>query len=408
MCHLSRNNIITRLQHGFQAGLSCSTQLLTVVHDWASVLNTHGQVDVIFLDFAKAFDSVPHQRLLAKAKFYGIRGKLLLWLTHFLTNRRQRVVVNGVSSDWSPVLSGVPQGTVLGPILFLLFINDLPNGITSHVKLFADDSVLYRPITSTDDHHALQEDLYYLERWADKWQMKFAPKKCYVMTITLKREKSQFPYSLCGSTLEGVGLQKYLGIYITSTLNWSKQADEVKKKANAVLGILQRNLSSCAPSVKEQAYMALVRPLVEYGTVAWSPYTKKDTQKVESVQRRAARFVCNNYDRHSSVSNMLSDLGWQSLEFRRSVCDAVMFYKINFGLVKVDFPADVRLRHSGYSTRSSTRNNYQFCLPPLAVNQYKYSFYLRTIPVWNSLPQPILDLPVTQFKAAATGELARQ
>ena len=134
---------IYRDQHGFRKGPArlCHPK-------WANVLNSYGQVNVIFLHFANAFDSVPHNRLLAKAEFYGIREKLLAWLRNVLTGRRQRFVVNGSSSDWSPVLSGVPQGTVLGPILFLMFINDLPSGLSSSVKLFADDNVLFRQIFS--------------------------------------------------------------------------------------------------------------------------------------------------------------------------------------------------------------------------------------------------------------------
>ena len=164
--HLSANNIFSSYQHGFQRGLSCETQLITVIHEWSSVLNTHGQVDVVFLDFAMAFDSVAHERLLLTAHYYGIRNKSNTWLRSFLTGRSQRVVVNGSNSTWSPVLSGVPQGTVLGPILFLMFINDLPHNIASGIKLFADDCVLYRPINSTDDHLALQRDLDQLETWA--------------------------------------------------------------------------------------------------------------------------------------------------------------------------------------------------------------------------------------------------
>jgi len=205
-------------QHGFRRGLSCETQLITVIYEWASVLNVHGQVDAVFLDLAKAFDSVPHERLLLKADYYGIRNKANIWLRSFLTGRSQRVVVNGCASSWSPVVSGVPQGTVLGPILFLMFINDLPTNITSSIKLFADDCVLYRPINSVGDQFALQRDLDQLEKWASTWQMKFAPTKCFVMSVTLENSPFQFRYFLCNVQLDGACHQKYLGVYITCTL----------------------------------------------------------------------------------------------------------------------------------------------------------------------------------------------
>ena len=242
-------------------------------------------------------------------------------------------MVNGSSSKWSPVLSGVPQGTVLGPILFLLFINDLPSAVSSRVKLFADDSVLYRHIESSADHDKLQQDLFQLEEWAAMWQMNFAPSKCYIMSITLKRQPSSFSYTLYNTPMEGVTFQKYLGVYITNSLNWTKQAMEVKKKANKILGILQRNLASCSAVVKERAYLTLVRPVYEYGSVAWSPYTQKDINCVESVQRRVARFVCNDYHRTSSFNTMLSNLGWQDLETRRKITDLTMFFKIKTGNV---------------------------------------------------------------------------
>ena len=240
-------------QYSFRRGLSYETQLVSVVHEWSKILNTHGQVDRIFLDLAEAFDSVPHERLLLKASYYGIRGKLHTWLCSFLTDHKQRVVVNGTSSDWLAVTSGVPQGTVLGPVLFLLYINDLPNNISSNVKLFADDSVVYQQIQRVENHSILQQDLLNLKQWASLWQINFAPRKCYTLSVTLKKQPSPFIYSLCDSNLEGVKFQKYLGVYISSTLSWAKQCEEVKKKASRILGVLQRNLSSCSETVKERA-----------------------------------------------------------------------------------------------------------------------------------------------------------
>ena len=303
--HLSTNRIISPHQHGFQPGLSWETQLITVIYEWALVLDVHGQVDVVFLDFAKAFDSVPHERLLLKADYFVIRNKINIWLRRFLTGRSQRVLINGSASSWSPVVSGVPQGTVLGPILFLMLINDLPTNTTSGIKLFVDDCV-----NSVRDHFALQRDLDQLEKWAYTWQMKFATTKCFVMSVTLKNSPSQLSYSLCNAQLDGACHQKYLGVYITCALSWQLQCDEAKKKAMRVLKILQRNLSSCDRSIKARAYLSLVRPIVEYTTVAWSPHTNRWIDCIESVQRRAARFVISDYSRYGSVSSMLTDLNW--------------------------------------------------------------------------------------------------
>ena len=167
-----------------------------------------------------------------------------------------------------------------------MFINDLPTNTTSGIKLFADDCVLYRPINSVSDHFGLQRDLDQLEKWAYTWQMKFAPTKCFVMSVTLKNSPSQFRYSLCNAQLDVACHQKYLGVYITCTLSWQLQCDEAKKKALRVLRIIQRNLSSRDRSVKARAYLSLVRPIVEYATVAWSPHTNKGIDCIESVQRR--------------------------------------------------------------------------------------------------------------------------
>ena len=278
-----------------------------------------------------------------------------------------------------------PPGHFSGASLFLLLINDLPSSVSSSVKLFADDSVLYRHIESSADHDKLQQDLFQLEEWAAMWQMNFAPSKCYIMSITLKRQPSSFSYTLCNTPLEGVTFQKYLGVYITNSLNWTKQAVEVKKKANKILGVLQRNLSSCSVVVRERAYLSLVRPVCEYSSVAWSPYTQKDIICVESVQRRAARFVCNDYCRSSSVNTMLSNLGWQGLETRRKITDLTIFFETKTGNVRISFPNDLREVHCPYLTRGSAQHPFQFQRYSSTISAHKYSFFVRTVPAWNPL-----------------------
>ena len=164
--HLSLNNILTDQQHGFREKFSCETQLISAGHDWAKGINPCRQTGEILLDFSKAFDCVPHQRLLAKVDFYGIRGKMLGWIKAFLSNRTQNVSVNGVLSSSRPVVSGVPQGSVLGPVLFILFINDISCSVQSKLRLFADDCVLYRKVVTHQDCLVLQQDFHRLFLWS--------------------------------------------------------------------------------------------------------------------------------------------------------------------------------------------------------------------------------------------------
>ena len=189
MSHLDKNNILFHNQHGFRSRVSCETQLIQFTQDLYDTLNQGGQTDVIVMDFSKAFDKVDHQRLLLKLLRLGINGRVVTWIQSFLSNRSQSVVLDGEHSDSCPVLSGAPQGSVLGPCLFLMYINDMPDSIKSNIRLFADDTIMYLTISTQDDCHALQSDLTKLEAWEKEWLMAFNPDKCEVIRIT-KKEKA--------------------------------------------------------------------------------------------------------------------------------------------------------------------------------------------------------------------------
>jgi len=196
--HLSSNNILINAQRGFRQRFSCETQLISAIHDWTKSINTRSQTDVILLDFSKAFDSVPHQRLLMKLDYYGIRGNMLMWIKAFLSNRS---LVNGIQSSSKPVLSGVPQGYILGPVLFLLYINDISSSVKSRLRLFADNCILYREIREVQDCWPLQDDLEQLSLCSNTWQLNFNVKKCYQLGITCKKIPTMFQYSLAGQPL---------------------------------------------------------------------------------------------------------------------------------------------------------------------------------------------------------------
>ena len=184
MKHLEQHHILTDHQHGFRAKRSTETELIQTVHDISKSLDEKKSVDMAILDFTKAFDKVPHERLIHKLKYYGITGPISSWIESFLAERTQQVVINGSASIPIQVTSEVPQGTVLEPVFFLLYINDLPNNLTSNVHLFADDCLLYLPVKSDNATSLLQNYLLKLEEWQNTWLTKFNPTKCFTMTLT--------------------------------------------------------------------------------------------------------------------------------------------------------------------------------------------------------------------------------
>ena len=238
MAHLEEYDILTESQHGFRSKRSTETQLLLTSFDFIKSLKRAKQTDVIIMDFAKAFDKVPHERLLMKLDYYGIRGQPQNWIRNFLTNRSQRVVLDGEGSSHTPVRSGVPHGTVLGPVLFLLFINDLPESVSSNVRLFADDCIMYQEVTTTTHCEELQQDLKNLEAWEEKWQMAFHPDKCKVLRMNRKRKPLLYDYTIHGHVMESPPHEKYLGVTMSSKATWDQHINNTTNKATQTLGFL--------------------------------------------------------------------------------------------------------------------------------------------------------------------------
>ena len=402
--HLNRNNIILPDQHGFRSGLSCETQLVEAAHDWAASMNKRHQTDLILLDFSKAFDSVPHQRLLHKLNYYGISGPTLYWIKSFLSDRTQHVSINGSHSALANVTSGVPQGSVLGPVLFLLYINDITNQIQSNIRLFADDSIVYREIRSPADHQILQMDIQMLTDWSKKWQMNFNTSKCHLLTITHKPKPSEFTYTISNQPISRVNSHPYLGVTIDAKLSWSKHIQGTASKSAKTLGLLKRTLYPAKPKVREAAYNMLVRPKLEYGSIAWSPHTQNNIDTLEKIHRSAARFVVHDHRRTTSVTHMQGKLGWQTLETRRLQHQLGFLYKIKYNLLNISLPQHLVVPCT--QTRNSDPN--KFVQIPTRINTYAYSFYPRVIRAWNLLPNEILRLSSidTFHQAVSTVQLA--
>ena len=340
-------------------------------------LDNHHQIDMLILDFSKAFDTVPHQRLLGKIDHYGIRDHTKNWIKTWLTSRSQRVVVDGEASETIRVDSGVPQGTVLGPLMFLLYINDIGENISSNIKLFADDCLLFRKINKTKHTQALQEDLSKLGNWTGKWQMLFNARKCYTMRIHSKQQPIIHNYIMGGEVLATVSSQLYLGMEIHEKLSWKPHIKAVAAKDNRTLAFIRRNLSLCSTSIKKQAYTTLVRSQLEYGAAIWDPYRQNQIDNLEKVQRRGIRFITGNYSREDSVTAMRLNIGLPTLQERRLQSRLVMMFKILHHQIAIPLPDYItnkgratRSQHPLRFTRLSTSSDWwQRCLVNSAQNQ---------------------------------------
>ena len=383
--HLDAHKIIADSQHGFSKRRSCETQLLLTCHDLTREIDKCGQVDMLVLDFAKAFDTVANERLRAKIHSYGITSSLYKWIESFLKGRTQRVVVEGESSAEARVKSGVPQGSVLGPLLFLIFINDLAEKTTSTVRLFADDCVMYRPIRHANDCEALQEDFNKLHDWEERWQLRFNATKCNILRATHARKKIITKnYKLNGVSLAETSSTTYLGVELSADMNWNIHVKKTAAKGNQMLGVLHRNLKNCPRNLKDLAYKSILRLKLEYASSVWDPYTAENINKLEGVQRRSARFVCNKYSRKESVTSMLDDLEGPPLQQRRAESRLALFHCIVNGTVDID--SAVLMEESRRPSRKA--NKVQYMRHSSKKDCYKYSFVPRSIVQWNNINAP--------------------
>ena len=275
--HLKSNDLLSEEQHGFREGRSCLTNLLTTLEDWTTYIDEGDCVDVAYLDFRKAFDLVSHKHLLLKLEKHGITGQIGQWIKAFLEHRKQRVVIRGFESDELDVLSGVPQGSVLGPILFLIFINDLPKCVNCPICLFADDSKMYCKVPRENNtkpeleraHENLQEDLHEIHRWAEKWKMSFNVNKCKIMHLGYGNTKHE--YNLNGTVLLETEAEKDLGVIIDNKLKFEQHIKGIVAKANRMIGLIKISFESIDKEMFLNLYKTLIRPLLEYCVQVWSP-----------------------------------------------------------------------------------------------------------------------------------------
>ncbi len=404
MSHLVKNKLLSDHQHGFVKNKACVTNLLESMDFLTNAMAQKKWVDLLFLDFEKAFDKVPHRRLLLKLKAYGVSGVLLKWIEAFLRGRKQRVVLGGECSEWENVGSGVPQGSVLGPLLFVVFINDLPESIELPSKLYADDSKVMCELRKSkflDDAARLQADIDRIVGWCDQWLMKLNVGKCKVMHIGHKNPKVMYFMKDVSSgqphALEKTDLERDLGVYIASDLKSHGQVNQVVSKANSMLGMLKRTFTYRGADMWKRLYTTYVRPHLEFAVPAWNPHLKGDIAKLESVQRRATKIA--HEMKGKSYNERLSLLNLTTLEERRVRGDSIQWFKLVKGFDKVNWVKEPSLGHP----RAGVRGRY--ILENVRNCQQREKFFIVRAPeTWNGLPDHVVEADtVDSFKRMFDG-----
>ena len=400
--HLTENNILRDEQHGFREGRSCLTNLLETMEHWTEIIDEGDSIDVAYLDFRKAFDLVSHRHLIYKMSKYGITGQVLKWIESFLYQRSQRVVIHGSMSEIFSVTSGVPQGSVLGPILFLIFINDLPLEIISLLSLFADDSKMFSRIISeknrkksnVNGNEILQKDLDTIREWAIKWKMEFNVDKCKIMH--LGKRNPRHTYNMGGTNLAVSTEERDLGVLIDDQLDFDKHIRGIVNKANRMLGMIKIGFACLDKEMFMNLYPVLVRPLIEYCVQVWSPYKQKHIDLLEGVQRRATKLVPEL--RNKTYEKRLEGLGLISLEERRVRGDMIETYKIMTG--KEDVKRDIFFELAPARGDPEIARNAKIYRKRVNQNKRKYFFSQRVVEKWNQLTNEEVNAAKTSgFKA---------
>ena len=399
---IMKHNIIHDSQFGFLQHRPAIQQLLTFLANIHNDINSNARCDVIYLDFRKAFDSVPHHELLLKLRKVGVNGSLWYWFRAYLLGRQQHVSISGCSSSSLPVISGVPQGSILGPLLFLIYINDLPSSsLFTKLFLFADDTKCLSRISSPSDSLLLQSDLDGVSSWSKKWLLAFNETKLHLLSINTKRSNplststADSSYYINGRSIAPCNSHKDLGIVIASDLKWTDHLHLISSKAYKKLGLLRRTF--CATnsiSTKKRLYISLVRSQLLYGSQIWRPVLIKDINLIESIQRRATKYILNDYT--SDYKARLTKLHLLPLSVLFELHDICFFIKS----LKSDANSSFNIvNFVSFNTNQTRSGSHMKLVQPLSKHSRDKQFYFNRLPsLWNSLPAIDLTLSYKLIK----------
>jgi len=389
--YLNEHKLISKQQFGFLSRHSSCSQLLDCFNEWTIILDARDSIDCVYIDYSKAFDSVVHNKLLAKLSAYGIEGNLFFWIKCFLCDRTQYVVIDGHCSSVHKVLSGVPQGSVLGPILFIIYINDIVDVVENNCfcKLYADDVKLFARIDMSTN--ILQLSLNNIFEWSVKWQLTINAAKCNYLLIGNVKSYC-INYHISNVLLPSVSNARDLGLTVSSNLKFSSYIVDITNKAFARSALILRSFVTRDPFILSLAFTTYVRPLVEYCTPVWYPTSASDIRLVEKVQRNFTKRI-------TAISSLtyhqrLEHLSLDSLELRRLRFDLHMVYRILHNLI--DLSVDSYFTQSILSLRCGGCKLFKpRCNTAIRQNY----FSIRIINCWNILPEHIISAPsLTSFK----------
>ncbi|MFZ2538392.1 MAG: reverse transcriptase family protein, partial [Oscillospiraceae bacterium] len=386
---LLKNKLINRNQHGFLKKHSTCTNLLEALNDWTISISNHKSVVIGYIDFTRAFDSIPHPKLFYKLQNYGVAGNLLNTISDFLFQRYQSVRVGSHFSKSCIVTSGVPQGSVLGPLLFNIYVNDISDNFdpSIKIKLFADDVKLYTELTHRLSAPNFQHHLTKIQSWADTWQIQISYSKCNMLQLGTAHP---LPFHLSSSTLPHPSFVKDLGIIIDPSLKLSCHLKDIITRAKQRSSLIYRCFVSRDITNLVKAFLIYVRPILEYASPVWSPYLISQINEIESVQRGFTKRLPGFSG--LSYADRLANLKLHSLEHRRLISDLTFYYNIIHSHSSLLFDDFLKFNHNTTSRGHPFRLN----LPLIKHNTRKYFFSCRFIRVWNSLPVNIVCASTTQ------------
>ena len=389
-------------QSGFKKRDGTVPQLIRLVQQWSEALDRSEYVGVIYFDLKKAFDRVWHRGLLAKLRAAGITGQAYAWFSSFLSSRQQATVVDGSMSEFSALHAGVPQGAILSPLLFSIYVNDVPscNSTGGSTNLFADDTSLF---TVDQDVSTLstkmQSCVDSLSAWFDRWLLTVNTAKSAVMVIRSKRKPPvSLSVSIKGCVLPQTPFHRHLGLVVNDTLTWSTHVDSIVSKASSRIGLLRRLKCSTSPLVVRDLYLYCVRPVIEYAQVAWAGLSAIDEKRLERINRSAARLISNTrLSAHLPHQLLLARAGLEPLKVRRQVAQALFVRRLLSGRLpphlQVATDPWILLQPQRRGHSMDLRNGGCLRLPRPKKTVLKLSPLYSSFSIWNSLPQPVRSSP---------------